>query len=104
MPWLRYCHRRQGWLELLLPAASGWEHVSLRDTGSQVAFHITCEVSEPTAVPTAHLSLPPLFAGCFLAPLLSVLSPSSPCRAFQKADGRECHTGHLSAHVVPRPS
>lgn len=55
--------RRQEWLELLSPTVSGWEQTSLCDAGSWGAFHITCEVFEPAAVPAAHLSLPSFFGG-----------------------------------------
>lgn len=58
------------------PATSGWTQVSLFNTGSRNAFHITCEVSKPAAVTTAHLSLSLLFGGDFWLPCcLSFLVP-----------------------------
>ena len=65
----------QEWLELPhLPLQAG--HRFLFDTESRNAFYITCEVSEPAAVPTAHLSLPLLFGGDFWLPCcLSSLVP-----------------------------
>lgn len=88
------------------PTVSGWEQVSLLTLGHGVPFvSPTWEASEPTFVPVAYLSLPASFSGWFLTPLLSVLSPSSSCRAFRKtADGHEGHTGHLFARAVPEPS
>lgn len=74
------CPRKQGLLELLSSAASGCEQVSLCDAGSRDAFHTTHEVSELTAVPAAHLSLPsPLFGGGFSHPccLSSLPLPST---------------------------
>ena len=60
------------------PAAAGWAQVSLFDAGSWNAFHITCEVPEPAALPAAHLSLPLLFGGDFWLPccLSSLIPPS----------------------------
>lgn len=98
--WLRGC---SGWSFSYLQRQAGSRLLSVAP-GRGGPLVITCEVSEPAAVPAAHLSLPSSFGGWFLAPLLSVFSPSSPRRAFWKvADGHGCHTGHSWARAVPGP-
>lgn len=84
VPWYRSCHRRQEWLELVSPAASGWKQVSLCDAWSQDDCHVTCEVSGLAAVPATHLSLPPPFAGDFSLPCWLSSLPPPPAGPFRR--------------------
>lgn len=73
MPLAQVTLQSQEGLEASSPAAAGWAQFS--HAGSWNVFHITCEVSQPAALPAAHLSLP-LLGGDFWLPCCLSFTPT----------------------------